>query len=209
MALINRMSRLFTADMHAVLDRIEEPDVLLQARRPRDGRGARAQRAARGALEHERGALANRNAKSRRRRSPSSSEQVDVASRPATRSSRARSSSAGSRPSASSSTSSERRAALERSRSRTRRAALAEQREQLDVMRQKGELLANRPSREPATNGARRSSPSPRTRSRSRSCARSSGGRSHERPSNQTSFAHGIVAAASCSAPAAQPCSPR
>lgn len=29
MALINRVSRLFTADLHAVLDRIEEPDVLL------------------------------------------------------------------------------------------------------------------------------------------------------------------------------------
>ena len=30
MALINRFSRLFTADMHAVLDRIEEPDALLK-----------------------------------------------------------------------------------------------------------------------------------------------------------------------------------
>ena len=30
MALINRMSRLFAADVHAVLDRIEEPDVLLK-----------------------------------------------------------------------------------------------------------------------------------------------------------------------------------
>jgi len=30
MALINRMSRLFTADVHAVLDRIEEPDALLK-----------------------------------------------------------------------------------------------------------------------------------------------------------------------------------
>ena len=30
MALINRMSRLFTADVHAVLDRIEEPDALLR-----------------------------------------------------------------------------------------------------------------------------------------------------------------------------------
>ena len=30
MALINRMSRLFTADIHAVLDRIEEPNVLLK-----------------------------------------------------------------------------------------------------------------------------------------------------------------------------------
>jgi phage shock protein A len=30
MALINRLSRLFAADLHAVLDRIEEPDVLLK-----------------------------------------------------------------------------------------------------------------------------------------------------------------------------------
>ncbi len=30
MALINRVTRLFRADMHAVLDRIEEPDVLLR-----------------------------------------------------------------------------------------------------------------------------------------------------------------------------------
>jgi len=30
MALINRISRLFTADLHAVLDRLEEPDVLLK-----------------------------------------------------------------------------------------------------------------------------------------------------------------------------------
>ena len=30
MALINRMSRLFTADMHAVLDRLEEPETLLK-----------------------------------------------------------------------------------------------------------------------------------------------------------------------------------
>ena len=30
MALINRISRLFRADMHAVLDRLEEPDVLLR-----------------------------------------------------------------------------------------------------------------------------------------------------------------------------------
>lgn len=30
MALINRMTRLFRADMHAVLDRIEEPEVLLR-----------------------------------------------------------------------------------------------------------------------------------------------------------------------------------
>jgi phage shock protein A len=30
MAIINRISRLFTADIHAVLDRIEEPDALLR-----------------------------------------------------------------------------------------------------------------------------------------------------------------------------------
>lgn len=30
MALINRISRLFRADLHAVLDRIEEPDILLR-----------------------------------------------------------------------------------------------------------------------------------------------------------------------------------
>ena len=30
MALVTRMSRLFTADLHAVLDRLEEPDVLLK-----------------------------------------------------------------------------------------------------------------------------------------------------------------------------------
>ncbi|OOZ38928.1 hypothetical protein BOW53_13550 [Solemya pervernicosa gill symbiont] len=30
MALINRVTRLFRADMHAVLDRIEEPEVLLR-----------------------------------------------------------------------------------------------------------------------------------------------------------------------------------
>jgi len=30
MALINRFSRLFTADMHAVIDRMEEPDILLK-----------------------------------------------------------------------------------------------------------------------------------------------------------------------------------
>ena len=29
MALVNRISRIFSADLHAVLDRIEEPEVLL------------------------------------------------------------------------------------------------------------------------------------------------------------------------------------
>jgi phage shock protein A len=63
MALINRMSRLFTADMHAVLDRIEEPDVLLkQAIREMEDELARGEQLLR-SLEHERGLLADRHRK--------------------------------------------------------------------------------------------------------------------------------------------------
>jgi len=63
MALINRMSRLFTADVHAVLDRIEEPDVLLKhAIREMDEELARSEQRVR-ALEHEREALADRHRK--------------------------------------------------------------------------------------------------------------------------------------------------
>jgi phage shock protein A len=57
MALINRMSRLFTADVHAVLDRIEEPDVLLKhAVREMEEELARGEQRAR-ALAHEHEAL--------------------------------------------------------------------------------------------------------------------------------------------------------
>lgn len=54
MALINRMTRLFTADLHAVLDRLEEPDVLLKQalREMEDDVALREQRAR--FLEHER-----------------------------------------------------------------------------------------------------------------------------------------------------------
>lgn len=63
MALINRMSRLFTADMHAVLDRIEEPDALLkQAIREMEEELARGEQQAR-ALELERDTLADRHRK--------------------------------------------------------------------------------------------------------------------------------------------------
>jgi phage shock protein A len=63
MALINRMSRLFTADVHAVLDRIEEPDVLLKhAIREMDEELATSEQRVR-QLEHERDALADRRAK--------------------------------------------------------------------------------------------------------------------------------------------------
>jgi phage shock protein A len=55
MALINRMARLFTADVHAVLDRIEEPDVLLKhAVREMEEELARNEQRARAlAQEHE------------------------------------------------------------------------------------------------------------------------------------------------------------
>jgi len=50
MALINRLSRLFRADMHAVLDRIEEPaDVLRQAVRDMEEELSAAERRIRGA----------------------------------------------------------------------------------------------------------------------------------------------------------------
>src|SRR5688572_29874310 len=60
MALINRMSRLFTADVHAVLDRIEEPDALLKhAVREMEEELARNEQRAR-ALEHEHESLGER-----------------------------------------------------------------------------------------------------------------------------------------------------
>jgi phage shock protein A len=63
MALINRMSRLFTADMHAVLDRIEEPDVLLRhAIREMEEELAGSQQRVK-QLEYERATLAERQRK--------------------------------------------------------------------------------------------------------------------------------------------------
>jgi phage shock protein A len=63
MALINRMSRLFTADVHAVLDRIEEPDVLLKhAIREMEEELARSEQRVK-QLEHEGSSLADRHRK--------------------------------------------------------------------------------------------------------------------------------------------------
>ena len=60
MALINRLSRLLRADLHAVLDRVEEPEVLLrQAVREMDTALAEDRRRAK-LLEHEQGQLARR-----------------------------------------------------------------------------------------------------------------------------------------------------
>jgi phage shock protein A len=63
MALINRMSRLLTADVHAVLDRIEEPDVLLKhAVREMEEELARGEHRAR-TLAHEHEGLGERQRK--------------------------------------------------------------------------------------------------------------------------------------------------
>lgn len=140
MALINRMSRLFTADVHAVLDRIEEPDVLLKhAVREMEEELARGEQRLR-ALAHEHDALGERQRKTeamlaelgiqldvcfengndelarkvvKRRLETERLERQVV----------------------------ERRAALAKELAALR-TAVDEQREQLDVMRQKAELLA-------------------------------------------------------------------
>jgi phage shock protein A len=144
MALINRMSRLFTADVHAVLDRIEEPDVLLKhAIREMEEELASGEQRVR-MLEQESGALTDRQRKVQSAlaelhgqlevcfegrndelarkiiRRQLETERLDkhVA---------------------------ERRAAVDRQLAE-RRATLDAQREQLDVMRQKADLLAVGPS---------------------------------------------------------------
>jgi phage shock protein A len=144
MALINRMSRLFTADVHAVLDRIEEPDVLLKhAIREMEEELARTEQRAR-VLEHERGTLADRHRKVQAVL-VELTEQLDVCfadgndelarkvikrrleterlERHVT----------------------ERRQAVDKNLALHQK-AVDEQREQLDVMRQKAELLTTAPS---------------------------------------------------------------
>jgi phage shock protein A len=139
MALINRMSRLFTADVHAVLDRIEEPDVLLKhAVREMEEELARSEHHVR-SLEDEHGALGERQKKTRIVLADLD-EQLDVcfvngnedlARKVIKRRLETERLERHVR---------ERRAALDQELA-ARRAALDEQREQLDVMRQKAELL--------------------------------------------------------------------
>ena len=77
MALINRMSRLFTADLHAVLDRLEEPDVLLkQAIREMEDELALREHRIRG-LDHER-EQCTRQAADIERELTRTAEQLDV-----------------------------------------------------------------------------------------------------------------------------------
>ena len=139
MALINRMSRLFTADVHAVLDRIEEPDVLLKhAVREMEEELARNEQHVR-ALEHEHGALGERQRKTRAVL-VELGEQLDVCFANANDELARKVIKRRLETERLERHVEERRAALDRELT-ARRAALAEQREQLDVMRQKGELL--------------------------------------------------------------------
>ena len=140
MALINRMSRLFTADVHAVLDRIEEPDVLLKhAVREMEEELARNEQRAR-TLEHEHEALGERQHKAAALLKELG-DQLDVcfASRNeelARKVIKRRLETERLERNVS-----ERRTALAKELTMLR-AAIEEQREQLDLMRQKAELLA-------------------------------------------------------------------
>jgi phage shock protein A len=144
MALINRMSRLFTADVHAVLDRIEEPDVLLKhAIREMDEELARSEQRAR-QLEHERETLADRHRKVQAALAELGA-QLDVCfangndelARKVLK--RKLETDKLDRHVA------ERRQAVDKELA-AQRALADEQRERLDVMRQKAELLASAPS---------------------------------------------------------------
>ena len=183
MALINRMSRLFTADVHAVLDRIEEPDVLLKhavremeeelARGEQRVRSSSTSTSARRAAAQGRGACLSE-----------LGEQLDVCfdngndelARKVIK--RRLETERLERHVA------ERRATSRQGARRARARPLEEQREQLDVMRQKAELLDG--DVRPATTSATTISPSARTRSKSRSCASGRRGSRHERRANRT-----------------------
>jgi phage shock protein A len=139
MALINRMSRLFTADMHAVLDRIEEPDVLLKhAVREMEEELARGEQHVR-SLEHEYGALGERQNKTRTVLADLG-EQLDVCFANGNEDLARKVIKRRLETERLERNVSERRATLDQELV-ARRAALDEQREQLDVMRQKAELL--------------------------------------------------------------------
>lgn len=149
MALINRMSRLLTADIHAVLDRIEEPDALLrQAIRDMDDELARAEQHLK-RLEHERDALI-----ARRRRLDRSLADVDAqldvcfdAGNDALARKLVRRRLEAERLGRHIA---ERLDAIEESAA-AQRATIVEQRERLDVLRQKAELLTE--GAEPAAAG--------------------------------------------------------
>jgi len=144
MALINRMSRLFTADVHAVLDRIEEPGALLKhAIREMEEELARSEQRVK-QLEHERETLADRHRKVQAVLAELA-EQLDVCfgngnDELARKIVKRRLETQRLEKHVA-----ERRALVDKHLAE-RRATVDEQREHLDVMRQKAELVAEAPS---------------------------------------------------------------
>jgi phage shock protein A len=133
------MSRLFTADVHAVLDRIEEPDVLLKhAVREMEEELARGELQVR-ALAHEHGALTERQRKAQALLAELG-EQLDVCFASGNEDLARKVLKRRLETERLERHVTERRATLDKELA-ARRAALDEQREQLDVMRQKAELL--------------------------------------------------------------------
>ena len=140
MALINRMSRLFTADVHAVLDRIEEPDVLLKhAVREMEEELARGEQRVR-ALTHEHESLGERQTKTAAMLAELGS-QLDVCFESGNEELARKIIKRRLETERLERNVVERRAALDKELAALR-AAVEEQREQLDLMRQKAELLA-------------------------------------------------------------------
>lgn len=144
MPLINRMSRLFTADVHAVLDRLEEPEALLKhAIREMDDELMRTEQRVR-ALEHERGTLADRHRKVQAVL-VELGEQLDVCLADGNEELARKVLKRRLETERLDRHIAERRTAVDKQLVE-RRAAADAQREQLDVMRQKAELLTTGPS---------------------------------------------------------------
>jgi phage shock protein A len=140
MALINRMSRLFTADVHAVLDRIEEPDVLLKhAVREMEEELARGEQRVR-VLGHELETLGERQRKTEALLAELT-QQLDVCFDSGNEELTRKVLKRRLETERLERHVRERRAALDKELAALR-AAIEEQREQLDIMRQKAELLA-------------------------------------------------------------------
>lgn len=143
MALINRVSRLFTADVHAVLDRIEEPSVLLKhALREMEDEIADAERHLH-RLEQEHARLADRQTKVQAALAELD-EQVGVAFDSGNDALARKLIKRKLETARLDAHVSERRAALAKSIAE-RQATLGERREHLDVLRQKAELVADAP----------------------------------------------------------------
>jgi phage shock protein A len=150
--LINRMSRLFTADVHAVLDRIEEPDVLLKhAIREMEEELARSEQRVRQA-EHGRAALGDRHRKVLAVLAELG-EQLDVCFANGNEELARKVLKRRLETERLEKHVAEREAALDKELAALR-ATLDEQREQLDIMRQKAELLVTAPGS--ADEGGRR-----------------------------------------------------